>query len=164
MIKRKPSDMERRGTLTSEDRKDTSASEELSPRLALLNDSVDISIRKQLSPQNSDIDPWDSSLYPPEPIPVNYSKYADYEQAMKRWAFQCCKQPVPPHSTQLQNLIDLISIREIVDSTGISNVTTSLLETHQDLGLNKDIVRTGIILPHLVTVNLIINAFTYNIF
>jgi hypothetical protein len=63
-------------------------------------------------------DPWDSTLYPAEPHPTQYSTFAEYEEAMKRWALvssTTCSF-IPPHPKQLESLLDLLtSSREVTN-------------------------------------------------
>lgn len=50
-------------------------------------------------------DPWDAALVPPEPNPLFYEDYDQYELALQRWHIECCRTmaTVVPHASQLES-------------------------------------------------------------
>lgn len=66
------------------------------------------------SPFVLDHDPWEATLIPPEPRPEHYTTFEEYEKAMQRWAFICSNLSfLPPHPSQLQDLLDIIPAKEV---------------------------------------------------
>ena len=49
-------------------------------------------------------DPWSAALVPPEPNPLFYEDYDQYELALQRWQVECCRTmaTIVPHVAQLQ--------------------------------------------------------------
>lgn len=54
-------------------------------------------------------DPWSAALVPPEPNPLFYEDYDQYELALQRWHVECCRTmaTVVPHATQLESFHSL---------------------------------------------------------
>ncbi|PRP79025.1 hypothetical protein PROFUN_13186 [Planoprotostelium fungivorum] len=70
--------------------------------------------------------PWDSSLLPTEPDPSIYNTFEEYEYAMQNWARICCEvSVVPPHASQLKELIPITQYTETIDTDSASSTSES---------------------------------------
>jgi len=72
-------------------------------------------------------DPWDAVLVPPEPDPMFYESYDQYELAMERWHSECVKRMpyIVPNVSQMPDLaeFDITPAKEVLtDAEGAGNI------------------------------------------
>jgi hypothetical protein len=98
-------------------------------------------------------DPWEAALVAPEPDPHFYEDIEQYENAMLRWALECCRNTprMLPHASQLQSLKNLKiqpakEVFSLASGLGAAAGTDTSTETLQRLGTAK----SGYANPHVV--------------